>query len=873
MIKIIDVVTLRGRNIYSHFPVIKMTVDCGKYSKIQTTEIEQFNDWVLEEFPGLKTNVCGLGYEGGFLERLREGTLLAHVVEHIILEMQYMVGYNVTFGKTRILDKPQQSCIVYEFMNEACGIECGKAAIYIVNCFIKHKKVNVQQTIAKIKEISKDTDLGPSTKAIFQEAKRRGIPVSRLGNESIIQLGYGKYQHRQQATLTDTTSCIAVDISSDKHLTKALLRQQGIPVPEGKIAYSEITALEAAKEIGFPVTIKPFDGNQGKGVHLNLRNEREMKPALKDAFLYSNAVIVERFVLGKDYRVLVVGNKVSAVSERIPACVTGDGIHTITELVELTNQSDRRGDHHEKPLTKIKLDTNARKLLKRYRLSPSSVPEKGVRVLLRENGNLSTGGTAIDKTDDIHPANAELAIRAAATLGIDIAGIDFVTEDISVPVVHNGGVIVEVNTAPGIRMHLYPSEGEARDVAKDIVDFLYPHNEATQFPIVSVTGTNGKTTTTRLIAHTLQRLGRCVGMTSTTGTYINGKCIHAGDDTGAISANMVLSSKAVDIAVLETARGGILRAGLGYDLADVGVITNIAEDHLGLDGINTLEEMAFVKSLVVEAVKDSGYAVLNAEDSMAEFILQRVKANTILFAKSADAFDQLKCEIKVYVSNGVITIDDGEPNPVVAIKDIPITRNGIIDCNVENALAAAAALYALKIPLQDIANGLSTYVQNEGRFDYHAMDGYAILLDYGHNLPGYESVVKALPAYNAKRLVGIIGMPGDRQNDAIASVGKLCAQHFQKIYVKEDEERRGRRKDEVNKVLYKAVLAEKFPKQDISVSENEIAALQQAMATVQEGDLIVAFYEHLEPMLNLIQSSNGSGINIDTTAKIKSEKG
>ncbi len=869
MIKIIDVITLRGRNIYSHFPVIKIVVDTGKYGQVMTTEIEHFNDWVLTEFPGLKTNVCGLGYEGGFLERLKEGTLLAHVVEHIILEMQFMVGYNVTFGKTRIMDKPEQSYIIYEYMNEACGLECGKAAIYIVNGFLKHKKINVQQMIERIKEISRDTDLGPSTSAIFNEAKNRGIPVSRLGNESIIQLGYGKYQHRQQATLADTTSCIAVDISSDKHLTKTLLKQQGIPVPDGKMAYSEISAMEAAKEIGFPVAIKPFDGNQGKGVHLNLKNEREMKSALKDAFLYSNAVIVERFVLGKDYRVLVVGNKVSAVSERIPACVTGNGIHTVSELVELTNQSENRGDHHEKPLTKIKLDANARRLLKRYKLSPSSVPEKGVRVLLRENGNLSTGGTAIDRTDEIHPDNAELAIRAASALGIDIAGIDFVTKDISIPAALNGGVIVEVNTAPGIRMHLYPSEGKARNVAKDIVDFLFPHNEAMQFPIVSVTGTNGKTTTTRLIAHTLLRSGRSVGMTSTSGTYINGKRIHAGDDTGAMSASMVLSSKAVDIAVLETARGGILRSGLGYDLADVGVITNIADDHLGLEGIHTLEEMAFVKSLVAEAVKDTGYAVLNAADSMTESIIKRVKSNIILFAKSADAFQtRYNREIKVYVSDGMITVDDGKPKPVVAIRDIPITRNGSIPCNVENCLAATAALYALKIPLQDIANGLLTYVQNEGRFDHHVMNGYAILLDYGHNLPGYESVVQALPAYNAKRLVGIIGMPGDRQNEAIEAVGKLCARHFQKIYIKEDEHLRGRKRGEVNKILYKVVSGAKFSKQDIIITENEIAALQNAMETAQEGDLIVVFYEHLEPILELIRGFDPGLNKPDATAPL-----
>ncbi len=854
MMKIVDISTYRGRNIYSHFPVIKMIVHTGKEGSIPTTQIEGFNEWVLQEFPGLKTNVCGLGYEGGFLERLASGTLLAHVVEHVILEMQYMAGYNVTFGKTRVMDKPEYSCIIYEYMNEACGLECGKSAIYIVNNYLRHKKVNVQQTIEKIKAISKDTDLGPSTAAIFNEAKSRGIPVSRLGNESIIQLGYGKYQRRQQATLSDATSCIAVDITSDKHLTKMLLRQQGIPVPEGKLVYSEISALAAAKEIGVPVTIKPFDGNQGKGVHLNLKTEREIKAALKDAFTFSNAAIVERFVVGKDYRVLVVGKKVCAVSERIPACIIGDGEHTVQELVEMVNQSENRGDHHEKPLTKIKLDLGARRILRRQRLAVGSVPEAGRRVLLRENGNLSTGGTAIDRTDEIHPDNEEIAIRAATALGVDIAGIDFVTEDIAKPAVKDGGVIVEVNAAPGIRMHLYPSEGTPRNVAKDIVDFLYPQNESAQIPIVSVTGTNGKTTTTRLIAHTLLRAGKSVGMTSTSGTYINGKCIHEGDDTGAMSAAMVLSSKAVDVAVLETARGGILRSGLGYDLADVGIVTNIADDHLGLEGINTLEELAYVKSLVAEAVKDSGCAVLNAESAMTDYILKRIKTKAILFARSPEIFhSRYAGHTKVYVSDGMITVeDDEEAKTIASIREIPITNNGSILCNVENCLAATAALYALSIPAEDIAAGLTTYVQNEGRFDLHVMDGYSILLDYGHNLPGYEAVLQALPSYGAKRMIGIIGMPGDRQNASMKAVGELCARHFQKLYIKEDEHLRGRKKGEVSSILYKAVLGTKYHKQNIVVIDSELQALVHATQNAEQGDLIVVFYEHLKPLLELI---------------------
>lgn len=857
--KIIDVSIFKGRNIYSHYPVIKMILDAEKLSMTPTKQIKGFNEWVLQEFPGLKTNHCGLGYEGGFLEKLGAGTYLAHVIEHVILEMQYMAGYNVAFGKTRVLDEPSKSYIVYEYINEVCGLECGKAAIHIINCFLKNKKANVKDILAYIQQVSKDAELGPSTAAIYREAQRRGIPVCRVGHESLIQLGYGKYRRMQQATLTDATSCIAVDISSNKQFTKMLLRDNGIPVPDGKLVFSEISALLAAKQIGTPVAIKPHNGNQGKGVHLNLKSQREIKAAFKDACSHSNSVIVEKFVSGKDFRVLVVGDKVSAVSERRPACVTGDGVHTISELVNIVNQDENRGDHHEKPLTKIKLDTIALKLLKRDKLTPAFVPGKGEIVKLRENGNLSTGGTATDRTDEIHPENAELAVRAASVLGIDIAGIDFVTEDISAPIRETGGVIVEVNTAPGIRMHLYPSEGTSRDVAKDIVEYLYPDNDVLDFPIVSVTGTNGKTTTTRLIAHALACYGKSVGMTSTSGTYINGKCIHKGDDTGALSAKAVLADKSVDAAVLETARGGLIRAGLGYDLADVGVITNIADDHLGLNDINTLEDLAFVKSLVAEAVKDSGYAVLNGDDPMTGYILKRVKANVILFTKDYVKTRSLyKDHALVYVSKGMIMIENDEvTTSVIHVDHIPITKHGSIPCNVENSLAAVAALHALRIPAETIALGLSSFTDNAGRFQLHRLGNCSVLLDYGHNAPGYKAVIDALPSYQSKRLIGVIGMPGDRQDSAMQAVGELCANAFHKIYIKEDVNLRGREKGEVAALLYAALTSRGFPKENIMVLADELDALKLAVSDAQNGDLIVVFYEKLHPLTEYMQQLAG----------------
>lgn len=867
--KILDVSVFKGRNIYSHHPVIKMILDIGEYANKPTNLIEGFNENLLETFPGLKTNHCGFDYEGGFLEKLSAGTYLAHVVEHVILEMQFMAGYDVRFGKTRYLGAESKYYIVYEFENEVCGLECGKAAVFILDRFIaasirrrevavKKAAVDIDAILAYIKDASRDAELGPSTAAIAAEAKKRGIPVERFGHESIIHLGYGKYRRILQATMTDATSCISADIASNKQLTKNLLYENSVPVPEGKLVFSEISALQAAKLIGAPVAIKPHDSNQGKGVHLNLFKGREIKAAYRDASRYSNAVIVEKFIQGKDFRVLVVGGNVSAVAERLPASVLGDGIHTIEELIRTINRDENRGEHHEKPLTKIRLDGVSVKFLRQNGLRPDSIPRADEIINLRANGNLSTGGFAIDRTETIHPENAELAINAASILGIDIAGVDFVTQDISVPIRESGGAIVEVNTAPGIRMHLYPSQGTPRNVAKDILDYLYPTDEVLDFPIVSVTGTNGKTTTARLIAHVLQTLGKTVGLAATSGTYVGGKCIHKGDDTGPVSAKVLLSNRNIDAAVLETARGGIIRAGLGYDLADVGVITNIAEDHLGLKEVETIEDLAFIKALVAEAVRSRGYAVLNADDPMTEWILPRVRANIVFFTKDIDRarkrFDRLASSF-VYMTGDLIMVQktNGMRIPVANARNIPITRNGTVQCNIENCLAATAALTSLGIPEFTIAAGLQSFSDNPGRFELIELNGFSVLLDYAHNPPGYRALIDALPSLGAKRLVGIIGMPGDRTDSSILDAGALSAETFDKLYIKEDLDLRGRQRGEVAGLFYNAAIRKGFPKKDILLCETELVALQTAVKNAQPGDLIAVFYEKLEPLENYIR--------------------
>lgn len=855
-IQICDFAIFTGRNLYSHRPVLRMIVDIGRYGDIPTKDIPGFHDTLLAAFPGLKANCCSLGYEGGFLERLREGTYLAHVLEHTILEMQSMLGYEVRYGKTRAIEEPSLYYLVCDFENEVCGLECGKAAVFILNCFLSGEDVDTDEIMEYLRKVSLEAELGPSTSAIVGEAKRRGIPITRIGTKSLVRLGYGRHSRLIEATLTDATSCISADISCNKDLTKYILSEHQIPVPYGKVVYSEISAVMAANHIGYPVVIKPFDGNQGKGVHLNLTSNKQVRAAFREASKRSTGIIVEKYIKGQDFRVLVVGGAVRAVAQRRPASVTGDGVHTIAELVDIVNQDPNRGEHHEKILTKIRLDETCLAFLKKNRMTVDTIPPAGQVVPLRGNGNLSTGGTAVDCTDCIHPDNAAIAVRAANALGIDIAGIDFVAEDISQSILETGGALVEVNSAPGIRMHLFPSEGKPRNVAKDIVDMLFPTPESTQFPLVSVTGTNGKTTVVRLIHNVLGMTGKTVGMTSTSGTYVGDTCICRGDHSGPRSARSLLSNKKIDAAVLETARGGIIREGLGYDLADVGVITNITDDHLGLDGVETLEDLAYVKSLVVEAVKKDGHAVLNAADPMTPSILESIRVRPILFAQDPRAMARYRTQdcILVYVSSGWLRIADGnQAVNVVRVADIPITWGGRISCNVDNCLAAAAALYGLRVPVELIAKGLLDFTDNAGRFNLYEKDGIHILLDYGHNRAGYEQVIQACRKFHRRRLIGVIGMPGDRMDDAITAVGRLCAGAFDRIYIKEDKDLRGRHRGEVATLFYHAIAAARYPLDRVAIIEDELDALKTALSQAGKGDLIVVFYERLAPLTQYLE--------------------
>ena len=850
-----------GRNIYSHRPVIKMVINIGDLYSLPTKDMEGFNDRLIEFFPGMKKHCCSLGYEGGFVDRLKEGTYIGHVIEHLILELQSIIGYEVYYGKTRVINEPYLYYIVFEYVNERCAIECAKAAVSIACSLAKNESVDVKGILENLKRLAAEFELGPSTRSIYDEAKKRGIPVMRLGNESLLQLGYGKYSRLIEASLTDAASCIAVDIAGNKHLTKEILRHNDIPVPYGDVAYTEESAVQLAASIGYPVAIKPYDGNQGKGVTLNVTNEVQVRAAYKEAVKFSKGVIVEKFIKGRDYRVLVVGGKVSAVAERRPPAVIGDGTHTVKELVEIENRNPLRGEDHEKPLTKIKLDNVASLFLSKNGLDENYVPRINENVFLRENGNLSTGGSARNCKDEIHPYNAGLAVKAAKAIGLDVAGIDVIAEDISKPINHENGAVIEVNAAPGLRMHLYPTEGRAENVAADIIDMMFPEGKPYSLPIVSITGTNGKTTTTRLIRHTISLTGKKVGMTSTSGIYIGDECIMEGDNTGPVSARLVLSNKEVEAAVLETARGGIVRKGLGYDLADVGVVVNISEDHLGLDSVNTLEDLAFVKSLVIEAVKPEGYAVINADDQMAGYMIKRARSNIMMFSRQKDnllLINHMKRNGKaVYVKEGTVYIHDGDKSmPLISVKEIPITIGGIVDCNIENSLAAAAALYGLGMPLDVIRAGLKTFTpdvkSNPGRFNIFDMGDFKVMLDYGHNPSGYRAVIDFIRKMDAGRYVGIIGMPGDRPDKSIREVGGMCGKAFSRIYIKEDEDLRGRKPGEVAGIFYDAVAKSGMKKENITIINSELKALETAMLDAQPGDLIIMFYEKFEPAVELV---------------------
>lgn len=855
--KVIDTRVFKGKNIYSLKKCIRMDVDLQGYCETPSKDIEDFNFNLVNMIPELRTHRCGIDEDEGFIKRLKEGTYLAHICEHIIIAIQNKLGIDVHYGKSREI-KDDHYYIVFQYIYENTALEIANLAIDIINALINKVPINYEERVEFLKEILSNEILGPSTKSICDYAEEIGLPIIKLGNGEYYQIGYGKQGKIIEASIGPNTNCVSVDIACNKMLTKELLSAQNIPVARGSKVNNIINLLKEAEEIGYPVVLKPQFGNKGNGVFLNLKNEKELLNAyrkIKDKF---KDIIIEKYHSGSDFRVCVVNYKVVAASLRIPPFVIGNGIDTVFELINKLNENSMRGEDHEKSLTKIKIDEDVIECLSEQEKTLMEVLNKDEKIYLRRNANLSTGGEAIDYTDEICIENIKLCERIAKILKLDICGIDICSDSLSKPL-DNNSVVMEVNAAPGLRMHLNPSKGKPRNIGKEIVNMMY-NDKPYNIPVISVTGTNGKTTTTRLISHTLSKMGYCVGMTSSSGIYINDECMDSGDDTGFESAKSILLNPEVDIAVLETARGGIIKKGLAYDLADVAVITNIREDHLGIDEINTMEDLCYVKSLIGEAVKSDGYVVINADDNLSKTILNRIKSKKVYFTLDSNN-EVLKNinedDVYVYLENDeIVIINEKKKYNLCNVNEVPITINGILKFNIENILAATSALVAMKIDYCMIKNGITTYLlnskMNSGRFNCYDVNGVNVILDYGHNADGYNAVLECVKKMKSKKLFGIVGIPGDRLNKSAEEIGAISARYFDYIMVKEDKDLRGRNSGEIAGLIVNGIVKEdKNKKYEVILNERE--ALIKVLSMATKGDTVVIFFEDLKSLTDIIE--------------------
>lgn len=852
-----EIQAIEGANAYSYRPIIRAIVDLQEWTERFSNELEDFRKRLVENLPTLADHYCSRGKRGGFLERLQEGTLIGHVIEHVTIELLTQAGQTIKYGKTMaILEEPGCYEIIFNYEAKEGAVEGFKQAFFCVKALLNQEPFDVVQAVNRIIKVMADYKLGVSTQVIVEACQERGIPVHRLNEGSLLQLGYGRYQRRIQATITGATSSIGVDIACNKEMTKKILGDGGVPVPWGHIVSTEEEAVEAFLDMETAVVIKPLHGNQGKGVTLQIRSEAEVRAAFKVAQTYGDWVIVEEYIEGQHYRLLVVGERLIAASKRIPAHVIGDGLLTISELVAQTNEDPLRGEDHEKALTKLRIDPVVLLTLTQRGLKLTSVPGQGEVVYLRDSANLSTGGIAEDVTDRVHPDNVDLAVYASKLIGLDVAGIDLVIEDIEESYRTKNGHIIEVNAAPGIRMHHFPSVGKARNVGKAIVEQVLPSGNG-RIPIVAITGTNGKTTTTRMISKILTDQQLLVGMASTDGIYINQKLWVKGDMTGPESARTVLRHPDVQVAVLETARGGILRAGLGYEYADVAVITNVSNDHLGQYGIETLEDIAHVKSLVAEVVKPHSYVVLNADDPLVVQMAKRTKGRVIYFSTEKDNICVRKHlgigGTAVFVRRGTILLCQGSRSyRICSVKQIPVTWNGLAKHNIHNVLASVAAGWALGLSAVAIRNSLQNFSSdaehNRGRLNLYELNGVRVFVDYGHNAAGIREVAKTLKQFKCGSLVGCITVPGDRPDDSVREVGRIAALGFNRLVIREDTDLRGRLPGEIAQLLYdEAVLSGMNPNK-IEVILSEVEAFRRGLDSCVAGDTFVMFYEHLEPI-------------------------
>lgn len=866
--KILKIQTLRGPNYWSirRHKVIVMRLDLEDLAEKPTSLNPGFYQGLVEALPSLVDHYCSPGCRGGFLSRVQEGTYMGHVVEHVALELQELAGMIVGFGRTRETTTPGTYQVAFEYIDEQAGRYAARAAVRLCRSIVdtgRYPVSELEQDLQDLKDLAAKASLGPSTETLIKEAESRDIPWFHSSARAMIQLGSGIHQKRVQATLTDRSSILGVELACDKEGTKKTLRDAGIPVPRGTLIHYLDELQEAIDEVGgYPIVIKPLDGNHGRGITIDINSWEEAKEAYDAATTASKtrSVIIERYYKGRDHRVLVVNGKLIAVAERVPAHAIGNGRSTIQELIDETNRDPNRGDGHDNVLTRIQVDRISMQILERKGYDLDTVLKDGEICYLRYTANLSTGGIAIDRTDEIHPENLWMAERVAKMIGLDICGIDVVTSDISQPLRDNDGVIVEVNAAPGFRMHVCPSQGLPRNVAAPVMEMLFPSGTPSRIPILAITGTNGKTTTTRLLAHIYKQTGKTIGYTTTDGTYIGDFIVEKGDNTGPQSAELILKDPTVEVAVLETARGGILRSGLAFDRCDVGVVLNVSADHLGIGDIDTIEQMATLKSVLAESVDPKGYAILNAEDPLVVKMAKRVKSQIAYFSMDPEN-EVLQNHVRngglaaVY-ENGYLSIIKGDWTlRIEQAVNVPLTMAGLAPFMIANALAAALAAYSNGVPIEQIRSGLATFeasvAQTPGRMNLFNMGTYHALVDYAHNAASYEALggfVRNWPG----ETIGVIGGPGDRRDEDLTNLGKLSAEIFKQIIVKEDNDTRGRPRGNAAHFISEGIAQANGPAAYQTIL-NETEAIETALDQAPSGSLVVILPESVTRAINLIE--------------------
>ncbi|GAB3576174.1 cyanophycin synthetase [Hymenobacter daeguensis] len=877
--KIIDLRTMRGPSYWSvkHHKLIVAKVDLQEFAGQWSNAISGFPARLMKLFPNI-----GQVQPGGMsgkqaakhqpltLDALNDGEPLGHVIQHVALELQRQAAMPVYWGKSYPAHEDGVEYVVFAYQEERAGRRAAEAAVEIVEAVCKKEKVDLKPIIAELHEIREDEFFGPSTYSIVAEAASRNIPYIQLKNTSIIQLGYGVNQKRIWATTTSLTSHAGVEVAGNKNRTKAMLNDAGVPVPRGTTVYSEAGLRDAIDELGFPIVTKPLDGNHGKGATIRIMNWKDAAEGLKAAQVYSRAVIVEQFIEGFDFRLLVVNGKLIAAAKRTPAAVTGNGKSTIQQLIDEVNKDPRRGIGHEKVLTSIKADKHTLDILKARKLTLKSVLPAGEEIYLKSTANISTGGTATDVTDQMHPYNVLLAERVAGIVGLDICGIDLMATDIAIPLNESRGAVIEVNAAPGFRMHISPAEGLPRNVAAPVVDMLFPRGSTARIPIIAVTGTNGKTTTTRLIAHLVASKGYKVGFTTTDGIYIQGVQLQKGDCTGGQSAEFVLKDPTVNYAVLETARGGMLRSGLGFHTCDIAVVTNVAADHLGLRDIYTVEEMAAVKGVLPRTVRKNGWAVLNADDDLVYAMARTVDCQVALFSMNENS-PRIQEHVEaggvaaVYEEGYVTIYRNSYKLRIDRAAEFPVTFEGRAGFNIENCLAAGLAGYLAGFDKDDIKTAFRTFIpsaaKTPGRMNVYKFPKFDVIVDYAHNTAGITKFAEFMNATPATRKIGVVSGLGDRRDEDTLGFARIAGRIFDEVILRQDRDLRGKSKEFLKEIMERGLRLDK-PDLPITYIENEMDAIDHVLKTAPEGAVVTMLSENLSATLAKLdefESANSVG--------------